>query len=125
LPLAGTPEQIVRLQARLVRLLELSGPPREERRQPELDDRAPGLVGGVLKQAVDGSQGLDGDRGVGLGPVVDQPLGALIHRIQHLEPSGVVGRQQLDELGLQLERLAISLASFGLAHRVQEHVDRL
>ena len=79
----------------------------------------------LLEQAVDGAQGLDGDRGVGLGPVVDQPLRALVHRIQHLEPAGVVGREQVDELGLQLERLAVGLASLGLAHRVQQHVDGL
>jgi hypothetical protein len=37
----------------------------------------------------------------------------------------IAGRQQLDELGLQLQRLPERLPPLGLAHRVQQHLDRL
>ena len=122
---AGAREQLVRLLAGLVCRLEVARPPGEEIREAELDDRPPRMVGGALEQAVDRAQGPDRDRGVGLGAVVDQPLRARVHRLEHLEPALVVGGQQVDELGLQLERLAVGLAPLGLAHRVEQHLDRL
>ncbi len=124
-PVAGAIEQLVRLSTSLIRLVELAHPPGEESREPELDDRPPGMVGGTLEQAVDGTQRLDRDRGIRLRAVVDQPLGARVHRLEHLEPALVVGGEEIDELGLELERLAVRLAPFGLAHRVQQHLDRL
>ena len=79
-----------------------------------------------LEQLVDRAQRPDRDRRVRLGAVIDQPLGArVVHRLEHLEPALVVGRQQLDQLGLQVQRLPERLAALGLAHRVQQHLDRL
>ena len=57
--------------------------------------------------------------------MVDQPLGPRVHRVEHFEPALVVGRQEIDELGLQLERLAVCLAPLRLAYRVEQHFDRL
>ena len=107
------------------RLLELARAPGEEVGQPELHDRAARIVGGALEQAVDRTQRPDGDGGVRLGAVVDQPLRARVHRLEDLQPALVVGRQQLDELGLQVERLPERLSPLGLAHGVQQHLDRL
>ena len=115
----------MRLPAGLLRAVELAHPPGQEVGEAELDDRSPGVIGGALEQPVDRAQRLDRDRGVGLGAVVDQPLGARVHRLEHLEPALVVRGQQVDELRLQLERLAVRLAPLGLAHRVEQHLDRL
>ena len=123
--LAGAAEQLVSLPARLLRRFELAHPPGQEGGQAELHHRPAAVIGGTLEQAVDRTQGLDGDRGIGLGPVVDEPLGARVHRLQHLEPALVIRGQEVDELRLQLERLAVRLASLGLAHGVEQHFNRL
>jgi hypothetical protein len=112
-------------EAGLICRVELAHPPGEESREPELHDRSPDMIGRALEQAVDGTERLDRDRGIRLRAVVDQPLGARVHRLEHLEPTLVVGGQEVDKLGLELERLAVRLAAFGLAHRVQQHLDRL
>ena len=59
------------------------------------------------------------------GAVVDQPFGAGVHRLQHFEPTRVVLGQEIDELGLQFERLTVRLAPLGLSHRVEQHIHRL
>ena len=115
----------MRLLAGVVRKLEIARPPGEEIGQPELDDRAPGMVGGPFEQAIDRAQRPDRDRGVRLGAVVDQPLRARVHRLEHLEPALVVGGQQVHELRLEVERLTERLAPLCLAHGVQQHLDRL
>ena len=60
-----------------------------------------------------------------LGAVIDQPLRPPVHRLEYLQPARVGGGQQLDQFGLQIERLAERLALLGLAHRVEQHLDRL
>ena len=124
-PVAGLKEEVVRLLAGVVRKLEIARPPGEEIGQPELDDRAPGMVGGPFEQAIDRAQRPDCDRGVRLGAVVDQPLRARVHSLEHLEPAQVVRGQQVHELRLEVERLTERLASLCLTHGVQQHLDRL
>ena len=124
-PVAGAGEQVARLPAGVLGRVELARPPGKEVGKAEVDDRPARVVGGALEEAVDRAQCGDRDRRVGLGAMVDEPLRARVHRLEHLEPALVVGRQQLDELGLEVERLAERLPALGLAHGVQEHVDRL
>jgi hypothetical protein len=118
-------EQPDRLAAGVFRTLELAGTPGQEVGQPELDRGPPGVVGGSREQAVDSSQRPDGRFGLGVRAVVDHPLRLPVHRLEHVKPALVAGRQDVGQLGEQVERLPERLSLLGLAHGVEQNPHRL
>ena len=122
-PVGGGVEVDGRLGGRR-RFFQLQRAPRQEARQPALHHRPRQWLGAVVHQGVDLSQGRHRRAGVGVGPVVDDPLG-LPQRLRHRQPAAVTGREDLDQRAQDLQRLPVAAALLGLLERLEQDLDRL
>jgi len=123
--LPGRLEQPDRLTAVLLGLRQLAGAPGQEVGQAELDRRPPRVASRARQQPVNRPQRPDSRLGAGFRPVVNHPFRLPVHCPEHVEAARVGGRQDLDQLGKQVERLPECLALLSLADRIEQDPHRL
>ena len=99
-----------------------TSPPPHARNVPEVELHGPpaGEIRRRLRQLLDVAHRPDPDAGAPVGPVVDDPVRLPAHRVEHVEPAAVAGRQQLEEHVEQRERLVVVLVLVGLPQRLAQ-----